>query len=427
MEKQEERIQLVNTGGAEETPRLRAEELVDTVIGGQYRLTRLLGSGANGSVYEAYHSFLDRKVALKMLHPDLRWDKEVLLRFSQEARALAKLDHPNLVEVHEFGIDGEGTPYLVMDYDDGISLDKWLKEKGRLLSDDVAQIGIQCADALQHAHERGVFHRDIKPSNIVLHEGTDEWKANIIDFGIVKVQGDPSITQTGSVIGTPAYLSPEALQGHQADARSDMYSLAATLFEALMGCAPYEASSPVELIHKLNNEPLPLMPGDAWPALKDAIQKAMHPNRERRFRSMSEFRQALVDAQSKPAATPLQRWGLSAQRALTGDVNPRVKSRITFYFGLFLLLFMCAGLWMVEVTMLDLGSQFRDQQPTTVQHSNQTWYQLMLDAEKQEALGHKDYAASLYQRALKEADRTEPVHRSDRIEQTKEELSRLGI
>jgi tRNA A-37 threonylcarbamoyl transferase component Bud32 len=204
-------------------------------LAGRYRLRSLLGRGGMGMVWRAHDEQLDREVAVKELRlPELLDDagrRTWMARLDREARAAARLRHPGIVTVHDWVTGDDGRPWIVMELVHGGSLEDLLKAEGRLPPRRVAQIGLQVLDALHAAHRAGITHRDIKPANVLL-EGE---RVVLTDFGIAAIEGDVSLTGTGAVIGTPAYMSPEQVRGQEVTAASDLWSLGATLYTAVEG------------------------------------------------------------------------------------------------------------------------------------------------------------------------------------------------
>ncbi len=202
----------------------------------QYELLEPIGRGGMGAVYLARHRKLDRRVAIKVLLAAADGDPTFAERFAREAQALARLDHPGIVGVHDFGDAGDFC-YLVMDYVEGANL-RAVMQQGQLGRTDVLQISSQLCDALQYAHEHGVVHRDIKPENILI----DQYGiVRLADFGLAKVATagpQPSLTRTGGAVGTPHYMAPELLAGRAADHRADLYALGVVLYEMLTGTLP---------------------------------------------------------------------------------------------------------------------------------------------------------------------------------------------
>ena len=277
------------------------------VFSGRYELTHLVARGGMAEVYRARDRMLDRPVALKVLFPELSVDRAFVERFRREAQAAANLSHPNIVPVFDWGEDG-GTYYIVMEYIDGQPLSQALKAGGPMPAGRVAQIGARVADALAYAHRHGVVHRDVKPGNVLL---TSDEQVKVTDFGIARaVNTEESLTQTGAVMGTATYFSPEQAEGVGVDARSDIYSLGVVLFEMIAGRPPFLGDSPVAVASKhVREQPPPLrdLNPTVPPALEAIVAKAMAKSADLRYQSAADLRtdlQRFADGRPVAAADP---------------------------------------------------------------------------------------------------------------------------
>ena len=273
----------------------------NTVVDGRYRIIRKIGAGGMAEVWCADDTELDRRVALKVLHPRFAQDHEFVERFRREASAAAGLQHPNVVNVYDRG-EVDGTYYIAMEYVEGASLREMIN---RGMSVDAA-VGVtrQILTATRFAHSNGVIHRDLKPGNVLIDRSG---RATVTDFGIAKA-GPSEITQTGSVMGTAQYLSPEQAQGLEVSAASDLYSVGVILYEALTGQVPFEADSAVAVALKQVSE-VPRPPSELNPkvprALDAVVLKALAKDPANRFSSAEEFDAALAAAQANPAVAPV--------------------------------------------------------------------------------------------------------------------------
>ncbi len=258
---------------------------------GKYTVVDLLGKGAMGIVYKALDPDIDREVAIKTIRFDLISDEseknELMLRFMREARAAGKLLHPNIITIYDVAKEEDMT-YIVMQYVEGLSLQKWITSRKKIAIQDIVRLMIQICEALDYAHRNGIVHRDIKPANILLE---NNGKSFIVDFGVAHVEMS-TMTQTGATIGTPSYMSPEQVMGKKIDKRSDIFSLGTILYELLSGRKPFEGESITTVIYKIVNEEAPPLsqarkdiPPDFWPI----IQKALAKDPEKRYSSCTEM------------------------------------------------------------------------------------------------------------------------------------------
>ena len=292
---------------------------------GPYQIVSQIGQGGMATVYKAYHAAMDRYVALKVVATQLSNEPDFLQRFRQEARLIAKLEHPRILPVYDYG-EADGVPYMVMRFLDSGTLKERLAA-GPLSLQEVDQIFGELADALAYAHENGVIHRDIKPSNAMLDKRGDVF---LTDFGVAKIlEGSAGLTATGAVTGTPAYMSPEQAQGLKVDPRSDIYSLGIVLFEMLTGHVPFEAETPLAVLFKqIQNPPPPLslVRPDLPYQFEAVLLKALAKNPADRYASMNAFRdawkQALTEAATLPAAAHIPTSTAVAQPAVSAPVQP---------------------------------------------------------------------------------------------------------
>ncbi len=213
----------------------------------RYQIVRSLGGGGMAEVYLAHDELLDRDVAIKVLRSQYASDKEFVERFRREAKSAASLSHPNIVSIHDRGETEDGTYYIVMEYVPGGTLKEHVLRKGPLAPDTSIEVATQIAEALKVAHEKGVIHRDIKPQNILI---TDSGDVKVGDFGIARATSAAALTQTGHVLGSVHYMSPEQAMGTHVDPRSDLYSLGVVLYEMLTGERPFNAEAPMGVVMK---------------------------------------------------------------------------------------------------------------------------------------------------------------------------------
>lgn len=265
---------------------------------GAYRIIHQIGQGGMATVYKAYHAAMDRYVALKVLPRQLAESQEFTGRFQQEARIIANLEHPHILPVHDYG-ETDGITYLVMRFMDAGTL-KEKMQAGALPLNEVDRLFTQLADALDYAHTKGVIHRDLKPSNVLVDARGSVF---LTDFGIAKLlESSSQFTGTGAMVGTPAYMSPEQAQGTKVDQRTDIYALGIILYEMVTGRVPFEAETPLAVILKHLNEPLPLpsaVKPDISPSIERILLKALAKNPEDRYATVGEFVTAWKSALSE--------------------------------------------------------------------------------------------------------------------------------
>ncbi len=273
----------------------------DTVVDERYKVLNRIGSGGMADVYCAEDLQLGRRVALKLLYRRFAEDEEFVERFRREASSAAGLQHPNVVAVYDRG-EFDDTYYIAMEYLEGRSLKQVVRQDGALDPDRAIDLVLQILKAARFAHRRGIVHRDIKPHNVIVD---GEGRAKVTDFGIARA-GASDMTETGSIMGTAQYLSPEQAQGHPVDARSDLYSIGVVLYELLTGRVPFDAESAVTIaLKQVSEEPVP--PSRLNPAisaqLEDVVTKALQKDPAHRFADADEFIRALEAVRGVPVGT----------------------------------------------------------------------------------------------------------------------------
>lgn len=275
--------------------------MIGTVLSGRYRLEAKLGSGGMSTVYLASDDTLDRPVAVKVMHREMSEQEDQLQRFSQEARAVAKLTHPNVVSVIDAGEDG-GYPYIVFEYVKGETLKQRIGRVGALDTQEAIAYAIEVARGLGVAHARNMVHRDIKPQNVLIDE---EGRAKLTDFGISRQLEQDGVTATGRVLGTTDYVAPEQAMGKAVDPRSDIYSLGVVLYEMLVGQVPFHADSQVGVAMKHVNEELPDVQRrrpEASAAVALVVERATAKNPDERYQTIAEMIDDLETALEVEAA-----------------------------------------------------------------------------------------------------------------------------
>ena len=290
-------------------------QMVGTVLAGTYRLDALIGEGGMGAVYRGRHVLLRRDVAIKVLHPDFARDSELVKRFDREAQSAARLNHPNCVQVTEFGSTDEGMKYLVMQLLEGTELQNVVD--GPTPPERSVDLILQVLRGLEHAHGKGVVHRDLKPQNVFVtrdHEGREVLK--LVDFGIAKIIGGDGaleqMTRAGMVFGTPQYMSPEQALGLEIDARADLYAAGVLLYQIVTGRLPFNSDDPVALIRmQVSTEPPPLPPSVPQ-ELAAIIFRLLAKQKEQRY----------PDARTVRIALERYRESLSPRSGKSGGSDP---------------------------------------------------------------------------------------------------------
>jgi serine/threonine protein kinase len=309
-----------------------------TLISGRYELADRLGSGGMSSVYKATDRVLERTVAVKILAEHLSDDDKFVARFRREALAVAKLVHPNIVQVYDTGID-EGRHYIVMEYVEGRSGAQLLQARGRLESEVAVEIGIQACAGLDYAHRQGIIHRDVKPGNLMVIGGpaarrgsgataheppTGGMTVKLTDFGIARAAEQTRLTQVGSVVGTAAYLAPEQARGEEATPASDVYALGVVIYQLLTGRLPWEGATLAELALRRESE-RPLPPSSYDPAvpetLSTAVLRSLDGNPAGRYSTARQLAAALYAGGAGHEPPPADGAVTQATRMMPGETT----------------------------------------------------------------------------------------------------------
>lgn len=263
------------------------------ILAGRYEVLSPLGEGGMGWVYLGMQLELDRKVAIKTLHPGKTQSPNTVARFRREASVAQALTHPNTVRIYDFGKTDYGMLYLVMEYLKGSSLDEVIRAQGKLPEHKVIRVAEQALKSLIEAHAFGIVHRDIKPSNLMICKQVGvPYFIKVLDFGIARISDSESsfMTDTGALMGTPHYMSPEQARGEQPDARSDLYSLGVTLLELATGKPPFDGGSPLQVaLQHLTPDPIPIPKWLLKTELGRVIQRAVEKSLDKRYRSAEEM------------------------------------------------------------------------------------------------------------------------------------------
>ena len=294
---------------------------IGQIIKERYEITQLLGEGGMSYVYKAIDKQLQRTVAIKTLKPNYVEQEKFVERFKREAQTAANLNHPNIVQIFDWGIGDE--PFFVMEYIEGNTLTSIIANKKIVSMNDILFIGAQVASGLQAAHSQGLVHRDIKPGNIMI---TPQGKVKVTDFGIVSLQNEESdITKTGSILGTASYISPEQAQGKPVSKESDLYSLGTVLYELITGRPPFEGDTPIATATKhITDKPekLSTFRGSIPKGVENAVLKLLHKYPKDRFKNAEDLRAILLQQKNQLQA-------LQTQENLVDLTSPKIKYRFT--------------------------------------------------------------------------------------------------
>jgi serine/threonine-protein kinase len=292
------------------SPRSRAEKLIGQVIESKYRLDSILGIGGMGTVFCSTRLTLGDKVAVKILHPELTQDAGTAERFYREAQLAARVKHPNAINIFDIGVTPGGFEFIVMEYFEGQSLRRIIKQQKPLELKFIAAVTAQVCNALDEAHRQGITHRDIKPDNILVSQISGKIHVKVLDFGIAKLldKSATNLTQTGSVMGTPQYMSPEQCMGDELDCRADIYSVGIMLYEMLCGEVPFTAPNPnaVAIQHVQKNPASLLKCPNVTLKIEEVVLRALakNPNQRQQTAGTLEYEMELAVAESLGTRTP---------------------------------------------------------------------------------------------------------------------------
>ena len=286
------------------------DPLIGLVLSERYRILRKLGEGGMGTVYQAEHALIGKRIALKVLFPELTRRTDLVARFLQEAKSASRIGHENVIDISDFGQSPEGLVYIAMEYLEGHDLSQIIKAEGPQTWARARPILMQIAKALRAAHEHGIIHRDMKPENVFLiqREGRPDF-VKVLDFGIAKVvnvdDGGPRLTQAGMIFGTPEYMSPEQAQGQAPDHRVDIYAVGCVMYHLLTGTVPFHADNFMGILTKHMLEPVvpprQRAPELGIPADVEAVcLRALEKDRDKRWQDMDAFYRALGAAGGEP-------------------------------------------------------------------------------------------------------------------------------
>ncbi|MDC0722481.1 serine/threonine-protein kinase [Nannocystis bainbridge] len=307
------------------------DPLPGSILEGRYRLVRLLGRGGMGSVYVAEETRLGRSYALKLLKPELTEDRAQIERFLREAQTIARLEHPNIVDIHSFGEDPSGFVFFTMELLTGEDLESRIAARsGRPYSvREACAWAIQIARAVGYVHQNGLIHRDLKTQNVFLARTRDGGEIiKLLDFGIARPESGSELTRTGNILGTPSYMSPEQIRDERLDRRSDIYSFGVLLFKLLIGRAPFVGEAIQVAMHHLTSQvppPSSLAPGAGIPpALDELVLKALSKQPGDRYASMEEVERALVAVYATPLLAPPVKLAPPAASSRPPSLQPEV-------------------------------------------------------------------------------------------------------
>ena len=307
--------------------RQTTDALTNRTLDQRYHLEAKLGAGGMGTVYRARRLMIGDAVAVKVLRPEQLADPSAVERFRREAQAAARLKHPNVVTVHDFGVAEEGLVYLVMELVEGESLRQVIDRQGTLIPAIAAEVARQVCAALDETHRQSVVHRDIKPENIILQTMPSGLQVKILDFGVAALREITAskLTRTGGVVGTPHYMSPEQCMGEELDGRSDIYSFGIVLYEMLTGAVPFNSPTATAIVvQHVNQQPPPMRAKNASipPEVEAVVLRALEKRREARPQTAGALAEELMAAVSGATTAPIQSAALTAGAPSVPEPSP---------------------------------------------------------------------------------------------------------
>jgi serine/threonine protein kinase len=324
----------------EELAQMHNDGMIGKTLADRYQILSLISEGGMGLIYKARHVLMDRIVAIKLIRSELITNKTLLQRFHQEAQAVSKLDHPNIVTIYDYGVTSEGAPYLVMDYLQGHSLADLLSLEDRMSVNRALPLFKQTLKALKHAHDKGIIHRDMKASNLMIcYDESEAETVKVVDFGMAKLVRPESaqefkdrveLTKTGEVFGSPLYMSPEQCRGRKLDVRSDLYSLACVMYYALSGRPPFLGDNALDTLQKqISEQPHPPSKHnpDISPQLDAIVLKALSKDPDLRYQHAQEF---LTDLEALDLGTEPQKTTAQMRKPVLGIFGSSSQSEIIF-------------------------------------------------------------------------------------------------
>ncbi len=376
--------------------------MIGKILGNRYEIVEKIGGGGMALVYRAKCRLLNRYVAVKILRPEFTSDEDFIGKFKRESQAAASLSHPNIVNIYDVGNDENDIYYIVMEYVKGRTLKQVIKEQGYIEPSDAINIAKQISLALEHAHNNHIVHRDIKPHNILI---TDDGRVKVTDFGIARAVSSSTVTNTGNVIGSVHYFSPEQARGGYTDEKSDIYSLGIVIYEMVTGRVPFEGESPISIALKHINEDIKIpsnLKNKVPKALEDIILKSTQKDLSKRYSSARGMLEDLSLALESPTGdfvkleedddSPTQIIPVIAEedikknKAVPNKTNKKKKSKLVFWSAIILAfilaLTLTAGIYLFNLQLKGQEKEVPDVMGKSLEEATQSIENLGLKYEK---------------------------------------------